>query len=199
MAASGKQSTARKVTAPRRTPAAAAAPVAEVEEQPVKRRPGRPRKATAAAAAMRAGDPADTPQDVAPVEADGEEPETKTAVVLFNGRNLVVKMPNTGQLTMYRRLSREFTELAESGRADEIEMDVALKYLDRAVRLVQSVLKSDDDREWIEDRLLDGAIDLHSCNGLLATAFKMLKEANEEQQTGNRATRRAAGSARLAD
>jgi len=118
--------------------------------------------------------------------ADGD-PEG-TVRIPFRDRNLLVRLPSEEQLTMYRRVSREFAALGASGRADRMSMEEALKYLDRAVRTVQSVLVDDDDREWIEDMLMDRKLKLVDCTDLLKESFRRLAAAN-----GNRESRRAAG------
>jgi hypothetical protein len=101
---------------------------------------------------------------------------------------------------MYRRLSREFQALAKDGNAQRMEMEDALKQLDRATRLIQSVMAVADDREWLEDMLLEGTVTLGQCTGLITEAFRLLSEANaEQQQPGNRQARRAASRARLTD
>ena len=118
--------------------------------------------------------------------SDGDGGER--VVIPFQGRHLLVQLPSEEQLTMYRRVSREFAALATSGRADKMPIEEALKYLDRAVRTVQSVLVSDDDREWIEDQLMDRKLKLGDCLALMRESFRRLAEKN-----GNRETRRAAG------
>ena len=209
-----KKAPARKVAAPARTRRATTAAqrtavqpetveaeaVEAAAAAPARRRPGRPKASSVAAAAMR-GTP--DPQTQA-AEADAvvvadagpdatPAPAEETATVPFKGRTILVKIPTSEQLAIYRRLSRDFQHVAaESG--NDLPIDEALRHLDRAVRLVQSVLATDDDKEWIEDLILEGRATLDECTVLLREAFAALREKSEAQQ--NRATRRAAKTTR---
>lgn len=212
-----KKTAAQKVTPAKSTTRArgaartSAPPAAVVEEQAVaaarpRRRaaldPDRP--AARAARAMR-GEPDPAPDAelsfaeqvdarVAQLRAEAADDEEANnladgiSVVPFHGRDLRVRLPSEEQLTMYRRVSREFVALGKSGRAKNMPIEEALKYLDRAVRTVQSVLADDDDREWIEDQLMDGKLKLVECSELMQEAFRRLAE-----QHGTRQERRAAG------
>lgn len=169
---------------------AAGQALATVPPPPTLPRPSRSRAAARAAAALRGQDPDATPPD----EDDAPVPEANTTAELdFHGRLVTVKMPTSEQLVMYRRLSREFQDLARNG-ADKIPMDQALRQLDRAIRLIQSVLADQDDKDWVEEQLLEGNLQLSDCTGLLTDAFARLRVAAEEQAAtdSNRAERRSA-------
>lgn len=217
-AAAAKVTPAKSTTRSRGTARTAVSPAAVEEaavEQaaPARRRrgPDPDRPAARAARAMRgepepvaAAEPGDDDAAVAAFAAQvdarldtlREEARAETAdtaaeehvLIPFQGRHLLVQLPSEEQLTMYRRVSREFAALAASGRAEQMPIEEALKYLDRAVRTVQSVLVSDDDREWIEDQLMDRKLKLGDCLALMRESFRRLAEKH-----GNRETRRAAG------
>lgn len=209
---------AQKVAAPARTSTrtrarTAEAPVAVVEEAAVAKaaaavpRPSRDRPAARAAAAMR-GEPepdlsvgvtveAATPPEAMANPDAAPDPMDAVTPVPFKGRTIMVKLPTPEQLTMYRRLSRQFQDMARTGAAEHMELDEALRQLDRATRLVQSVMADADDREWLEDMLLEGNVKMEECSTLLREAFTALNKAHEEQATPNRAARRSR--ARLAE
>lgn len=214
-----KKAPAKKAAArPARAARTASQPVertqapADVEDQAVvaaaaapAKRARAPRRAAAAAAAMRAGVPADTPTPAPPADeaAEGDEaaePGSYTdglnnAVVPFHGRDIAIRMPTEEQLVMYQRLSRQFQQVA--ARKDEVGLDEALTYLDRAVTLLQSIMVDQGDKTWLEDALLLGDIKLMQCRELLVESFRLLALANSGD---NRETRRAAAKrARLAD
>lgn len=195
----------------------AAAPAAVVEDEAVETavkrvRPSRSRPAAQAAAALRGDPDFGAGADGGGEEGDGStgvmvvpEPENPVAVetdlavepVEFQGRLIRVTSPTSEQLTMYRRLAREFQDLGRDGNADRLGLDESLRQLDRATRLIQSVMKEPRDREWLEDQLLEGNVTLDQCTELLRSAFAQLHKANEAQQ--NRADRRRGSRARLAD
>lgn len=152
-----------------------------------------------------ANEPAPTmpPPPAAPV-ADPDDPEgvIHQTEVAFRGRMVLVKLPTTEQLTIYRRLSQKFIEIgnaAERPGAQPMEMEEAIKHYDRAVKLVTSVIVKDDDKEWLEDEMLEGRMELPDAIDLLKGAFDQLAQVNDKAR--NRAERRAAksGKARLGD
>jgi hypothetical protein len=189
--------------------------------QPRQRRRSADRPAAKAAAALRAqgAEPVTDPDAIAaelnaeyPTDPDAAaaaaerqladeqaaaEADLPTAQLPFHGRSIAVRSPTAEQLVMYRRLSGQFKQLAE--RPDDVSVDEALRQMDRAIRLIQSVMTGQDDRDWLEGELLDGNLRLSDCNALLRAAFAKLQESAEQQQ--NRATRRAGqrGAARFAD
>lgn len=197
-----KRTPAKKVPAKKAAPAAAATrsrgaartavQPQEVEEAAVQaaaparqRRPPADRPAARAAAAMRgeATEPEPTPEPAAPAaDAPRTTDDLATAEVPFAGRNLKVRMPTEEQLVMYRRVSREFAMLARDGRDKNMAMDEALKYLDRAVRTVQTVLIDPDDKEWLEDQLMDGKVTLEQCTDLMRSAIRMVAENNMSRE-----------------
>lgn len=165
-------------------------------------RPSRNRPAAKAAAALRGEPDPETGPLPDPESPESPEPDAadpvETVPIVFCGRTLMVKLPTPEQLTMYRRLSTEFQNLAQDGNADRLTLDQALKHLDRAVRLVQSIMAEARDKEWLEDQMLEGNIELKQCTSLLRDAFILLNRKAEEQAAGqNRETRRAR--ARLAE
>lgn len=213
-----KAAAVKKVAAEPRAPRTtrtrtSAPPPAEVEQNAIEEavaavppppaRPSPTRASARAAAALR-GTP--EPEPVDPVEDevtedDAPDPDPDaTAETVFKGRTVVVKLPTSEQLAIYRRMSLEFQQLAKDGGAEKMELDAALRHLDRATRLIQSILRDDVDRDWIEDMLLDGKVTLEECTGLLTDAFRRLNDrAIEQQDDQNRAARRAGSRARLED
>lgn len=204
-----KATPTQKVAAPARTSRrtgarTAAAPAAEVEATAVKAAAALPRpspqRASAKAAAALRGEPEPAPAAAVeePAAATEAQPEEMTAEVEFLNRKVLVRLPTDEQLVMYRRLSVQFQDLTADGAADNLTTEQALRELDRAIRLVQSVLVHDRDKERIEEDLLEGKVTLAQCTGLLKQAFQKLNEKHEEMAAGdNRAARRSR--ARLED
>lgn len=122
-----------------------------------------------------------------PAPADGQEPPARTALAEFHGRQIAVKAPAPEQLAVYRRVVTRFEALQHAGDGT-VNGEEALKYFDRALKVITSVMINPQDVEWLEDKILDGMT--------LATASELLKVAmdqltSEDDQPANRAERRA--------
>lgn len=146
--------------------------------------------------------PAEADQVGPPADGDPAATEMPETDVEWNGRTWHVRLPSLEQLTIYRRLNRQFQELGEAQRregAEPLSLEQATKYFDRALKLITSILVNPDDIEWLEDAMLEGKLTLTKASGLMKAAFDALgKLAKErEAQNENRQARRAR--ARLAD
>jgi hypothetical protein len=149
-------------------------------------------------------EPAPEPPAPPAPPAPEEDPEgvIQQTEVPFRDRMVLVKLPTTEQLTIYRRLSQKFIEIgnaAERPGAQPMQMEEAIKHYDRAVKLVTSVIVKEEDKEWLEDEMLEGRMELPDAIELLKGAFNRLAAVNDEGQ--NRAERRSskARKARLGD
>lgn len=117
------------------------------------------------------------------VNADGQE--LKTAELTFRGRTMVVCVPDEVQLAVIQRFSDQYATIAEG---QSVEAKVAIRMSNRAISIVQSVLKDDDDKAWVEDGLLRKDFGIMDVLGIVEEALGLLKVANAP----NRAERRAA-------
>lgn len=166
----------------------------------------RPRARTAAAADAVTVEPTEVlPADGSPAAAEPERPDEGGAVeevdVVWRGRTIRVRLPNLEQMTIYKRLSRNFAALADRDkdpRAEPMTLDEATGHYDRAIKLITSVMVNRADVEWLEDELLERNILLPDAADLMKEAIGKLGDANE--QAGNRQERRKASrKARLGD
>jgi hypothetical protein len=155
---------------------------------PPRKRAASSRPAARAAAALR-GEPEPDPD--APPAAAGETLDVgSTTLIPFHGRNILVSTPTGEQLVIYRRISLQFQALeAQQNRDGGISGEDALRHMDRATRLIQSVMVNTYDREWLEDEMLMGNITLEKAADILTEAFAALKKSAAQQ--GNRQARRS--------
>jgi hypothetical protein len=110
-------------------------------------------------------------------------------VVTFRGRNIKIKIPGGAQVMMWSRVASQFGKVAET---EPVDKDEFRKVLDRLTRMVMSLFTSDDDKDWLEDQIIDGEIvdtDLLDLFKKIGSSIKAL--ANESDQVEpNRAARR---------
>jgi hypothetical protein len=163
-----------------------------------------PRKAATAKSSPAPPGPDVEEQPATPVEEQTTPPSPGHKTITFHGRDMVVAFPTPEQLTVWQRTGSRFTALQE--RADQIqaqgdaasdEEQAALRrdtsgMLDRALRVVQSVLVDQDDQFWLEDRLLDGTLTFGQALDLMPAVLEAFRGRTAAPATGpSRARRRA--------
>lgn len=83
-------------------------------------------------------------------------PTREERLITFRGREMAVRFPTDGQLLVWQRSVQEI-EQADTGAWDGEE---AMRALGRAGKIIDSVLVSKADRQWIDDQTLDEGLSL---------------------------------------
>jgi hypothetical protein len=116
-----------------------------------------------------------------------EQPETLPELEIdFQGRSIWVKMPTAEQLLVWKRTLKKLQDADTEGWNGE----QAMIALERARKIIDSVLVNKADIEWLDDEMLDGNISLLTAASVIQTAVDVHVDAAEAE--GNRETRRAA-------
>lgn len=110
------------------------------------------------------------------------EPERPVVDITFLGRTLTVHAPTPEQFVVWKRILRTL-EGADSGWSGEQVVNA----IDRARRLIDTLLVHKADSEWLDDLVLDGKTSMEAIAGIIQLATEAL-----QAQTGNREQRRAA-------
>lgn len=175
-----------------------------------------PRKTATTAVQRRTTGKARTETLAAPFQAD---PPTVAAAngkaadtITFLNRTMRVRMPTPEQIVIWQRTARKLqgdtatSEMNATPRdgetaeqAQQRATDYATSALDRMLRVVTSVLVDPVDREWVEDQLLEGTLQLAPADGrqgaadIVSMAVATLTGRNEAPTAGPqpRARRRA--------
>lgn len=88
-----------------------------------------------------------------------EKTPAKAPTITFKGRKIEVRSPGAAQAMMWSRVERQFRRLADRSEAGEdIAMPEFRTALDRLARMVESMLASQEDKDWLEDEILDGSV-----------------------------------------
>jgi hypothetical protein len=119
-------------------------------------------------------------------EPNTEDPRVPELPVQFAGREIYVKLPSPEQLLVWQRTVKQL-QGADVGSFTGAQ---ALKALDRARRIIDTVLANDSDKEWLDDEFLDGSLGLRDAGALITLTVEAYADAAEAE--GNRETRRAA-------
>lgn len=118
--------------------------------------------------------------------------ETETAApeaapmreIEFYGRTMWVHLPSPEQLLVWKRTVARLQELnPASWTGDEV-----LAALERARRIVDSLLEHEADKDWLDDQMLDRKITSRQTTEIITKAV----EAFADQSDDNREARRAA-------
>lgn len=92
------------------------------------------------------------PRKVAAPAAE-QVPADERKTIVFQKRTIAVRLPTPDQLVAFRRV---FARL-ESARATEMDGERALALLERAAKVVDTVIADEVDRDWLDDQRLEGA------------------------------------------
>lgn len=104
--------------------------------------------------------------------------------VQFRGREVYVRLPTPEQLLVWQRTVRQLQN-ADTASFSGAE---ALRALDRARRIIDSVIANPSDKDWLDDEFLDGTMGLKDAGALITLTVEAFSEAAENE--GNRETRR---------
>lgn len=92
-----------------------------------------------------------------------------TGVITYRGRTMNVVMPTPDQLAIWQR-----TALKLQGATQGMGNDEIMRLLQRAVTLIGSVLVDEVDRDWVEEALLAGDLDLMGAAAIVTLAVEHL-------------------------
>jgi hypothetical protein len=151
-----------------------------------------PKKAAAKAPAKKSpakkkpttGRPAPKPTNAEEAPAVVEELKTVT----FQGREIKVKLPTPEQLLAWERLLAKLEKVSKEAAT----VDSLKTILNRVTRIIDSVVVSEDDREWLEDGRMDGTVTIENASTIVLDALKAYEEDGQTPAGPmNRAARRA--------
>lgn len=90
-----------------------------------------------------------------------------TRPITFLGREILVEMPDENQILIWRKIIRQ---LQEEGNTKDPERLFVL--MERGRRIVDSVIVSDSDVEWLDDMLLERKTDLRATVEIIVLAMR---------------------------
>lgn len=125
-----------------------------------------------------------SPLPPAPVEQSAPEAGTLRTIT-FLGREMAVKLPLPEQIAAWQRLLKRLEGMDPATSTGED----ALKMLSRTDTIIDAVLVSDEDKEWLEDERLAGRATLQNTPQIVLDALTAFKD--DRPEPANRAARRA--------
>lgn len=128
-------------------------------------------------------DPTDQPTTTL---ADATTYDVATETVTFRGRTMNVVQPAAEQLVVWQLTQKRLENLDPATATNQ----QAATLIGRALRVIQSVLADDADKDWVEDQILDKTLNLTGAMPIITTALTMFAEKLRNQNSG---TARAAG------
>jgi hypothetical protein len=126
-----------------------------------------------------------TTQAASPVLPKPPSVDVEVKSVDFHGRSVKVRQPTPDQLMAWDRLLSRLDAASSQG----MSADEARKLWGRCLLIINSTIADDDDREWLEDRQLDGTVTVEECAQLVVHAVSLY--GGESGTSDNRRARRA--------
>lgn len=121
-------------------------------------------KKTAARVAKPKPAPPRAPKGTTPPPA---EEATTGKSILFQGRSVLVRLPDADQIVVWRKIVRQLQNAGPN-----IDAERVFTLLDRGRRIVDSVIELEADREWLDDLLLDRVVTLRETVEIIILAMK---------------------------
>jgi hypothetical protein len=130
--------------------------------------------------------PAGVPTAPAPDPQDDDEPEVReTTTLTFAGRQVQVTRPIDGQLLVWSSIGPRVEKIEAQRQAaiasatnDTQRAQVQAKFaeqmsavMSKGYSILQGLLATDDDRDWLEDQLLLGKMGLKEAMGLVSVTI----------------------------
>lgn len=115
------------------------------------------------------------------------EPE---ADIVFQGRTIWVHMPRPEQLVVWKRALVRLQEMTDAEAAKGFTGDQVMAALERSRKIIDTLLVNEEDKEWLDDEMLDGRLTLQGASDIILLATDRFAELAKAE--GNRDTRRAA-------
>lgn len=85
-------------------------------------------------------------------------------IVPFRGRNIKVSRPTEAQMAVWQRIANRLSTTTPSD---------ASKILDRYFTIVDTILVDEVDRDWLEDQMLGGQIEIQDASDIVLAAVKL--------------------------
>lgn len=110
--------------------------------------------------------------------------------ITFRDRVIWVRLPSPEQILVWQRIVRQL----QSPDIRGWDSDEVMRALDRARRIIDSIILHRIDVEWLDDLMLDGDLTLEGAAEILQLTIEAFGDGRES--SGNRADRRAAKNAK---
>ena len=124
------------------------------------------------------GEPAQDEATTATVAKPGSRP---TSTITYRGRTMRVQMPSADQLAVWQRTA---TKLAN---ATGLGVEETMKLIQRAITMIATVLVDEVDRDWVEESILHGDMDIMGAAAILTMAIeKLVAQAQTKAATAPR-------------
>lgn len=117
------------------------------------------------------------------VTKDGQA--LQTTELTFYGRTMVVQVPDEVQIALMEKFASEYGPV-KPGQITSAKQVIRMNR--KTIGVIRSVLRDDDDKDWLEDGLMDHRFTLEEAAGIVQEALDLLKVVNAP----NRAARREA-------
>jgi hypothetical protein len=96
-----------------------------------------------------------------------------------------LKIPNAAQLMTWSRMATEFGRIGQTPDDEEIDKKQYQKALQRLGSIVFGVFEDEDDKDWLEDEILEGRVDDQGLLDLFTSLGDQIQNFQEDDDSGN--------------
>lgn len=104
----------------------------------------------------------------------------------FLGRTIRVRMPRPEQIMVWQRTLRQL----QSSEALSWDGDEVMAALERACKIINSVMVNRADIDWLDDSMLEGTVDLRGASKIILKSIEAF--GNQHNREAKRAAKKAA-------
>lgn len=121
-------------------------------------------------------------------------PSAPERLITFRERQMVVTFPSPDKLLVIKRSAARIAAMPENDwTAPEV-----MRAAEQAYRVVESLLADRADREWIEDQIMDGAMDLEQSMEIIRLALEAFGQDDDSKASVGPAPRKRAARRKVA-
>ncbi len=96
----------------------------------------------------------------------------------FRDRQVRIVVPTPEALVVWRRVGRKLVDMSATELTDAQRRELP-QLLDRVVTMIASLLLDEADKDWLENELLNGGLDLLGAAGLFSVATGNLAQLSD--------------------
>lgn len=124
-------------------------------------------------------------------EKTGNEAPAKAPTFTWRGRTMMLRIPSATQLMTWNRVAQEFGDIGKTPEDEEIDQDRFKKALRRMGSIVFGMFASDEDKDWLEEQILEGEVEDRDLLEMFVTIGDAL-EATKDDKGGGKTVKKAA-------
>jgi hypothetical protein len=101
-----------------------------------------------------------------------------TVEVELGGRKIEFRKPTDGSLVVLARTFRGLPKIENVGELSDEQRDRMIRNLGTLGKIVEGMIVKDDDKDWLEDAMIDGSVTAEDVFGVIRVAGEKFNGTN---------------------